>query len=34
MREFKGGQSKQAYYGKSQLGEELDETDNAPSEEH
>jgi hypothetical protein len=32
--DFKGGQSNHAYYGKGQRGEELDETDNAPSAEH
>ena len=33
--DFKGGQSDQAYYGKGQLGDEkVDETENAPSEEH
>jgi hypothetical protein len=33
--DFKGGQSDQAYYGKGQLGDKkVDETENAPSEEH
>ena len=33
--DFKSGQSDQAYYGEGQLGDEdVDETENAPSEEH